>query len=150
LTFNSYIDYKIREALRELKLALGVIITFLLMFAVLILKLVHDGGNTGLDDYLKPLLVMTAILLGISALAVVFPTIAVRRISRKKATELLLKSYKVAYYIKYTILSLCVLTADFGFLYYSRYEFMWLSGLCTLLLLAQRPTKRHVYRLTKP
>lgn len=149
MTFNSYIDFKIRETLRTLQLMHGVIFGVSIILGGVIFKLVLDSGNTGSGDYENSLISLIIFSAFMVLLSIFLPNFVIKRIKRNKASEAILKSYRAAYTIKYILLVLAVFAGYVGLLYYSNFGFILTSCAVLIVFIAHKPHRKGISRVIK-
>lgn len=149
MSFNSYIDFKIKESLRILRFVHVISLGVLGIIGSIVFLLVFNSGNTGSGDYQFGLTILVVIS-GILVLASIFiSNLLISKINKKKTPELILRNYRGVYVFKYICLMLPILAGYLGYLYYSNLKFFIVSVAAALIMIAQKPTKRQINRLIR-
>ncbi|MFY0671783.1 MAG: hypothetical protein JXQ87_00180 [Bacteroidia bacterium] len=149
MSFNSYIDFKIKESLKILRFVHLISLGVLAIIGFVVFWLVINSGNTGSDGYqfgLTILVVVSATLVLISFFVANF---LISRINKKKSSEVILRNYRGIYVFKYICLMLPILAGYLGYLYYSNLNFFMVSVISALIMIAQKPTKRNINRVIR-
>lgn len=149
MSFNSYIDFKIKESLRILRFVHVISLGVLGIIGSIVFLLVFNSGNTGSGDYQFGLTILVVIS-GILVLASIFiSNLLISKINKKKTPELILRNYRGVYVFKYICLMLPILAGYLGYLYYSNLKFFIVSVAAALIMIAQKPTKRQINRVIR-
>lgn len=149
MSFNSYIDFKIKESLRILRFVHVISLGVLGIIGSIVFLLVFNSGNTGSGGYQFGLTILVVIS-GILVLASIFiSNLLISKINKKKTPELILRYYRGVYVFKYICLMLPILAGYLGYLYYSNLKFFIVSVAAALIMIAQKPTKRQINRVIR-
>ena len=149
MSFNSYIDFKIKESLRILRFVHVISLGVLGIIGYIVFLLVFNSGNTGSGGYQFGLTILVVIS-GILVLASIFiSNLLISKINKKKTPELILRNYRGVYVFKYICLMLPILAGYLGYLYYSNLKFFIVSVAAALIMIAQKPTKRQINRVIR-
>ena len=149
MTFNSYIDFKIRETIRNLVFIQLGMVGVLLLTGGIVFKLVYSSNSLYADDFQETLTLLIVISMICTVISVFASKFIIKRISRNKSAVIILNNFKAAYILKYLLI---VLPAIFGyvfFLYYASYYFFYVSMVLIAFLATQKATLRAVNEVIK-
>ena len=127
----------------------GILLGVLFIIGGIILKLVLDGGNKGTGDYGNWLFLMISFALVMVAASIFLPNFIIKRIKKNRTSEAILRLYRAAYVLKYSLLIFPILVGFFGYLYFSNIAFFLTSCALALVMLAHKPHKRGVSKVIR-
>jgi hypothetical protein len=149
MSFNSYIDFKIKESLKILRFVHIISLSVLGIIGAVVFLLVFNSGNTGTGDYQFGLTILVVVSSVFVLASFFLSNLLISKINKKRSTELILRNYRGIYVFKYVCLMFPILAGYLGYLYYSNLKFFMVSVAVALIMVIQRPTKRLINKVIR-